>query len=575
VSVGLQYEFGPYRLDRGAQLLFRDSKRLALAPKAVELLLALVDAKGNLVGKQELLQKVWADAVVEEGSLTYHISLLRKALGESSGENLFIETIPKRGYRFVGTLKETRPASFTSGKIMLAVLPFENLSASNKQDYFSDGVVEEMITQLARLNPERLGVIARTSSMQYRSTKKNIRQIGRELGVSFVLEGSLRRSGRRVRITVQLIQVSDETHLWAESYDRKLDDILTLQSELARTVAKEIQIKLAPQAEERLSGLSAIRPKAYEAYLKGRFLLNRRAQASLQKSAGYFEQCIEQDPRFAMAYSGLADSYLVLQDFGYLLPSLATRKARVAAVKALEMDETLAESHTSMGHVFFHEFNWTATEKQFRRAIELNPNYTDAHFYYSNYLVAMGRSEEAIAEARCALSLDPVSLPAGCNLAYVLAQAGHCDEAIRESLRVLEIDSDYARAYEDLGRAYEQQGKYSQALGAFKKAVGSSKRGSLYLASLAHSFAVAGMQKEALKLLRELKAISKTRFVSPFFIALVYTGLGDKNRAIALLNKAYKIRDHHLAWMSANPRLKLLHRERAFQDLLRRMKLPD
>jgi tetratricopeptide (TPR) repeat protein len=270
----------------------------------------------------------------------------------------------------------------------------------------------------------------------------------------------------------------------------------------------------------------------------------------------------------------LADSYLVLQDFGYLLPSLATRKARVAATKALEMDKTLAESHTSLGHVFFHEFNWLATDKQLQRAIELNPNYTDAHFYYSNYLVAMGRSQDAIAEARCALALDPVSLPAGCNLAYVLVQAGNCHEAIQESLRVLEIDSNYARAHEDLGRAYERQGMYSQATGAFEKAVAYSGRGSLYLASLAHTFALAGMPQEALKLLQELKAVSNTRYVSPFFIALVYAGLGNKSQAVAWLDKAYRIRDHHLAWLKVNPRLRPLHTDPRFRDLLRRMKFP-
>jgi TolB-like protein/Flp pilus assembly protein TadD len=575
MPAGLQYKFGPYRLDRAAQLLFRGSQRITLTPKAIEVLSTLVDARGSLVEKQELLRKVWADVVVEEGTLAYHISLLRKALGEGPGRGPFIETIPKRGYRFAGTLKESRPLDpFTSGKVMLAVLPLENLSGRNRHDYFSDGVAEELITQLARLNPERLAVIARTSAMQYRSSKKAACQIGRELGVSYLLQGSVRRSGRRVRIAVQLIKVSDETHLWAQSYERNLNDILTLQHELARTVAAEIQVKLTPQTERRLAARGMVRPEAYEAYLRGRYLLNLRTRSALRKSVGYFKQSIEHDPRFTVAYCGLADSYLVLQDFGYLRPSLATRKARAAADGALGMENRLAEVHTSMGHAHFHEFDWPATERELQCAIDVNPNYTDAHFYYSNYLVAMGRSEEAIAEARSALALDPVSLPAGCNLAYVLVHADRIQEAIQESLRVLEIDCNYARAYEDLGRAYEVQGKYPQALAAFEKAVASSGRGSLYLTSLAHAWALAGRKQKALNILRELRALSESTYVSPFFIALVYAGLGDASQAVGWLEKAYRMRDHHLCWLTVNPRLKLLHPERRFRELLLRMKFP-
>jgi tetratricopeptide (TPR) repeat protein len=390
-----------------------------------------------------------------------------------------------------------------------------------------------------------------------------------------VLEGSVRRAGQRVRIAAQLIQVADETHLWAESYERRLDDILTLQFDLARTVAREIQIKLAPQTEERLAGASVICPQAYEAYLKGRFLLNRRTQEALQKSVSYFKKSIEHDPHYAVAYAGLADSYLVLQDFGYLLPRQATGKAKVAAGKAVGMDETLAEAHTSLGHALFHQFNWPAAEREFQRAIELNSNYADARFYYSNYLVAMGRSAHAIAEARCALAVDPVSLPAGCNLAFILAHAGHYKEAIQESLRVLEIDPNYARAHEDIGRAYEQQGMYRQAVTAFEKAVACSGRSALYLASLAHACALAGQEKEARKLLQELKDVSNTRYVPPFFIALAYSGLGNQSQALAWLDRAYRGRDHHLSWLKVNPRLQPLHSDSRFRDLVRRMKFPE
>lgn len=573
----LVYEFGEFRLDAEGRLLFTNGKLVPLTPKAVEVLIALVENRGNPVGRGELLRKVWEDAVVEEGSLTSHISLLRKALGEGPDSRKFIETIPKRGYRFVGAVTEgTEPAArSTVERIMLAALPFENLSSSKKHDYFSEGVTEEMITQLARLSPERLGVIARTSAMQYRSTDKSIRQIGRELGVSYVLEGSVRRSGNRVRIAAQLIQVSDQTHLWAESYERALDDILTLQGEVAYAVAREIKIKLAPYERQRLAKTRVINPQAYEAYLKGRYLLNQRTFETLWKSVRYFESAIQLDPHYPVFYTGLADSYLTLQDLGYLATIEATTKAKAVAEKALEMDETLTEAHTSLGHAYFHDFHWQAAEQEFKRAIELNPNYAIAHFYYANYLIAVCRTAEAIAEARYAQALDPVCLPTETNLASILYYAGHYKEAAERSLQVLAIDPTFAKAHEDLGRIYEQQRVYQQAIAAFQEAVTSSGRSSRYVASLSHAYAVAGKRREALKLLQELKENAKKGFVSPCCFALVFVGLGEKSRALAWLANAYSERDSALPFLKVNPRFAPLHSDNRFQNLVRRMNIPD
>jgi len=571
------YEFGQFRLDASGQLLFRNGKRVPLTPKAVEILMTLVESRGNPVGRNELLEKVWADTVVEEGSLTSHISLLRKALGEDADGRQFIETIPTRGYRFVGAVRSGRelPARSTAERVMLVVLPFENLSGGKKHDYFSEGVTEEMITRLARLSPERLGVIARTSAMQYRSTDKSVRQVGQELGVSYVLEGSVRRAGHRVRIAAQLIQVSDETHLWAQNYERNLGDILALQSDVAQTVAKQIKLKLAPQEEERLASAVAVDPTAYEAYLQGRHLLNLRTFGASQKSVLFFEKAIQRDPQYSVAYAGLADSYLTLLDMGYLPTREATKKAKAAARKALRMDETLAEACTSLGHAHFHEFNWQAAGREFRQAIDLNPNYANAHFYYSNYLIAVGRLDEAIAEARYSQALDPVSLPAGTNLAAILYGASHYKEAVEQSLRVLEIDSSFARAHEDLGRAYEQQGMYQQAITAYENAVACSGRSSRDLASLAHAYAVAGKRREAVKLLRELKQLSKKGYVSPYVFALVAAGLGNKTEAFAWLAKAYTRRDAALPFLKVNPRLAPLHSDPRFQRLVRRLNFPE
>jgi TolB-like protein/Flp pilus assembly protein TadD len=575
MPAGYSYEFGPFRLDTRGRLLFCRGERLALTPKAVEILIALVESGGSPVGRKELLQKVWADAVVEEGSLTTHISILRKTLGTGPGGQQYIETIPKRGYRFLGVVKDLTgvPAHFGPEKIMLAVLPFENLTSNKKHDYFSEGLTEEMITQLARLSPERLGVIARTSAMRYRSTNKSIREIGSELAVTLVLEGSVRRAGNRVRITAQLIQVSDATHVWAESYERNLVDILALQSDVAKAIAREIRVKLAPLEEELLASAPTVNPQAYEAYLKGRYLLNKRTLEALRESVRYFEKAMQHDSQYLAAYAGLADSYLTLLDVGCLPTKEATNKARKAAGKALRMDDTNAEAHSALGHAYFHIFSWLNAGREFRRAIELNHNCANAHYYYANYLVAVGRCGEAISEARFALALDPVSLPAGANLSSILYRAGRYEEAAVQALKVLELDSAFYRAHEDLGRAYQQQGDFQRAIGAFRKAVAFSGRDSSCLAELAQAFAVAGKRKEASKLLHELKQMSRKTYVSAYAVAEVFAGLGDKSHAFAWLEKAYEKRDGSLPFLTVNPRWAPLHSDPRFKKLLGRVGL--
>ena len=472
--------------------------------------------------------------------------------------------------------ENSRPSTAGESKrMMLAVLPFKNLSGNKKHDYFSDGITEEMITQLARISPERLGVIARTSAMQYRSTDKSVRQIGRELGISYILEGSVRRAGNRVRIAAQLIKVSDETHLWAETYERKLGDILSLQNDVARAAVQEIKLKLEPGERDRLVGAAVVDPQAYEAYLQGRSLLNRRTFETLNKSVQYFQEAIQRDPHYAVAYAGLADSYLTMMDCGQLSADDATSKADAAARKALQIDDTLAEAHTSLGHSAFHQFNWPTTETEYRRALELNPNYAAAHFYYGNYLSAVGRAEEALWEARTALALDPVSLVASSNLSDLLYNAGRYEQAAEQALRVLEVDPTFYRAYGDLGRAYEQQGKLSQAIAAFRKIVTASGRSPAYLPQLAHAYGLAREREKATKLLQELQRLSKKQHVAPHAFAVVFAGLGDKEQTLAWLERAYTARDEVLPFLRVNPRLGFLHDDARFQDLVRRMKFPE
>ena len=545
-----------------------------LAPKVADALRLLIENAGNVIGKDELLKNIWPDTFVGEGSLTRTISILRKALADDAGGQDYIVTIPKRGYRFAAPISETSgpKARPVPEKLMLAVLPFENLSGNKKQEYLSDGLTEELITQLGRLNPERLGVIARTSAMQYKSTRKSIQQIGRELGVAYVLEGSVRRSGNRVRVTAQLIQVSDQTHLWAQGYEREMRDILTLQRHVSQAVAKEIEIKLARQEPSRLDA-GAINPAAYETYLKGRYLWNKRTLDSLENSVRYFQRAIELDPGYERAYAGLADSYLTLHDDGHLPPRKALASAKRAAAKGLRIDKTLAEAHTSLAHAHLHEFNWPAAGAEFKRAIELNPNYPAAHFYYANYLVARQCLDEAIAEAQRAQALDPVSLPAGSNTASVLYHARLYGLAIEQSLKVLDMDRNFARAHEDLGRAYEQKGMYEQAIRALRTAVTNSGRSPAYLGSLAYAYAVSGHRKEAAKLFEELRKMARKRYVSAYVFALVCAGLKDKDGAFAWLRKACDEYSSALIFLKVNPRFAALRSDARFHDLLRHVGL--
>ena len=546
-----------------------------LPPKAADVLLSLVQEAGNVVEKNELLKRVWQDALVEEGSLTRTISILRKVLEAGEGGQECIATVSKRGYRFMLPVTEIteQKGGIGSEKTLLAVLPFENLSGVRSQEYFSDGLTEEMITQLSQLNPEKLGVIARTSAMRYKGTRKSVRRIAQELGVAYLLEGSVLRAGRRVRITAQLIQISDQTHLWARKYEREVGDILTIQSDVATAIASEIKIKLAPQAEARLERTSIVEPRAYEAYLRGRYLRNQRTKKALENSLQQFEKSIKHDPGYAPAYAGMADSYLSLLDDAYLLPLAATEQAKQWAEKAISIDGAFAEPHSSLGHARFHEFQWTEAEREFRRSISLNPNYPSAHFYYALYLVAMGQSEEAVAEAKEALALDPVSLAAQTNLAIINYRAGRYDQAVEEARRVLDIDITYAHAHYVLGRAYVQQGMYREAILSSQKAVARVVSNVRYMASLAYIYGVSGKRSKASELLSKIKHIMAQRYVPAYMLAICYVGLGKKDEAFAWLARAGEEHSAELPFVNVDPRLAALRVEPRFRKILHKLGL--
>jgi TolB-like protein/tetratricopeptide (TPR) repeat protein len=558
------YEFGPFRLEPAERQLRREGRPVPLTPKAFDTLHVLVASGGRALSKDELMENLWPDTSVAEATLAQNIFAVRKALGEAH----CIETVPKFGYRFVAPVREVHAPA---GRIALAVLPFENLSGDERQEFFSDGLTEEMIMQLSRLSADRVSVIARTSTMHYKGTRKTIGEIGRELGVSYVLEGSVRRSGARVRISAQLIRTADQIHIWAESYERSLDDVLGLQCDVARAIAHEIRVTLTPQEEARLMRARAVNPDAYEAYLKGRYFWNKRTKASLEKSLEYFQQATLADAAYAAAHAGLADCYLRLLDYSYLPPQKACGLATVSALRALEIDETLAEAHTSLGHRAIHEFDWVGAETSFRRALALNAGYGTAHYYYANFLAAVGRFPEAVAEARWALALDPVAISVILNAAFIDHLAGRPDDARVLLEKALEIDSKFVHAHHYSGLIYERQRRYEQAIGAFRKALG---RGTGTRAALGHACGLAGRRPEALALLQELRDRSKTEYVSPYDLALVMIGLGDIDQAFASLDKAYIERAGGLVFLKSDPRLNPLHDDPRFQTLVRCLNFP-
>jgi TolB-like protein/Tfp pilus assembly protein PilF len=561
MASGHLYEFGHFRLDAEGRLLFRDGDRLPLAPKAVDILTALVENSGATVTRQELLSRVWSDVNVEEGTLNSHISLLRKTLGPQ-----FIETIPKRGYRFIGMLK-TSPRDTARRRILLAVLPFENLDGS-KYDAFSDGLTDELITQLGRINPDRLGIIARTSSMTYKSTNKTIELIGHELNVSHILEGSARRDGSRIRIAAQLIQVSDQTQVWASSHEADLQDVLTLQSRVARAVAEQIQIKLRVGEESR-----RVVPGAYEAFSRGRYLWNRRGEADLLNSLRCFEDAIRQDPTYGAAYAAMADAYLTLMDHGYLSPAEGSARARAVLETALSLDPSLAEAHVSLGHAAFHEFDWATAERGFTRGLELNPNYSIGHHYHANYLAAMGQTEGAIDAAQHALQLDPLSASAQSNLASIFWMAGQYARSIAESEKLLELFPDLPAGYEDLGRCFEALGEAEQAEKAFKRAAELSHDSPGSLASLGHLYGKFGRPEEARAILDRLQQASRATYVSSYAFALIFIGLDLRDDAFRWLDKAYDEKSSALPFINVNPRFEQLRSDPRYHRLSSRLGL--
>jgi TolB-like protein/Flp pilus assembly protein TadD len=569
--------FGVFEVDVKSGELRKQGLKTRLPPQPFQVLLALLEHPGEVVTRRDLRQKLWPDDtfVDFEMGLSSAMKKLRDALEDSARNPRFVETLPRRGYRFIAPLEaltrrepDDGPAAAPGQIKSIAVLPLENLSGDPSQDYFVDGMTDALITQLAQIGSLR--VISRTSVMRYKDARKPLATVARELNVDAVVEGAVVRSGQRVRISAQLVHAPTEHHLWARSYQRDMSDILALQEEVARAIAEEIQVNLTPPERARMGRPRQANPDAYDTCLKARYYLNKQTFEGYSKALEYFEQAIAEDPTSALAYAGLSASYALLTFMGPLSPQESMPKAEAAARKALELDEALADAHTALATIAYRfRYDWSESDREFRRALELSPNDAECHRLYSVFLWSAGRGEEGFAEARRARELDP--LEPGMTEGWIFFWARQYDRAIAEFRRVLEKDPDFVHGHLGLGSAYTLRGNLRDGIRALESAATLSRRNPTHLARLGHAYAVAGKEHEASKILEELHACSRHRYVSPVGIALVHVGLGDKEKALAWLEKAYRVRDFDL--VTRNPRLDPLRTEPRFQALMRRVGL--
>ncbi len=692
------YEFSRFRLDVSERLLRRDGKRVALTDKAFDTLCILVRRGGELVGKDELMTEVWADAIVEENNLDQKISMLRQALGErgGKGKEKFIETVRGHGYRFLAEVRrveaeeeesskfkvqsskfrvlssepeiqnpkpkiqnpnrsgnvialakwqrgetenpaasetveeskrggaatqhpeesEIAPQTYRNFSILkqnkrlaflalaafvvvviagfalygwfnkqlsstdaavalpidsIAVLPFENAAQDANAEYLSDGITESLINRLSQLS--NLKVMSRSSVFHYKGKEQDANKVGGELNVRAVLTGSVKQIGDQLVITVRLEDAGNNQHIWGEQYVRKFADIFNVQNEIAQAVSTNLHLKLTGADEHQLAKRSTESVEAYQLYLKGNYVWEKHTLEDLQKAIEYYGAAIEKDPNYALAFSGLANCYARLGN-SYLPPHEAYPKAKTYAAKALELDDTLAEAHTSMGVIrLLYDWNWAEGEKEIKRALELNPNFAHAHDFHAVYLEVTGRLDEARTAMKRALELDPLSLQINTAVGENAYYERQYDEAVAQLEKAIDLEPRFYRAYLLLGNAYLQKKMYREAIETFQKGMTEAQRHPQLVSSLGRAFALSGERDKAQKTLAELREMSKQKYISPYLFAVVYDGLGDKEQTFAWLEKAYQDRSFWLIWLKVEPRFDSLRDDPRFVDLLRRIGL--
>lgn len=614
------FHFGLFEVDLTSGELRKNGVKIKLQEQPFRVLVTLLQHAGKVVTREELHRELWAtDTFVDfEHGLNAAVKRLRDALDDSAENPRFIETLPRYGYRFIAAtmpnaIQSKQPQSrlrrwsallvgaallvistvlfvLDAGGLRsallsrstappqihsLAVLPLTNLSGDPEQEYFSDGMTEVLTDDLSKIGALR--VVSRTSAMRYKATKKPLADIARELNVDGVIEGSVQRSGNRVRITAELIDARTDQHLWGQSYERDLGDVLLLQSAVAQAIAERIHARLTPEEESRVRSISVVNPDAYEAYLKAGFYGATGTGADLKRAQGYYEDSVRKDPRFALGYAGLADCFLDQGAFRLMAPQDAYWRASGAIQKALQLDQALSEAHGSLGYLNWQfGWDWQAAEKELRYAVELNSNSIRGHESLVWFLAWSGRREEALAEVGKLKQLDPA-------YPFIPLQESGVYYHLRDYKSLVEAGEKSVAGYPNgwqshyfLAVGYEASGRPAQAIPEYQRAVELSEADTDTIAGLAHAYTVAGKRTEAAKILLELQTRSKTDYVSPYMIGVIYAGLGNKDRAFEFLEKAYQEKSPDMAYfLKADLRLDPLRSDPRFQDLLRRMNFPQ
>jgi TolB-like protein/Tfp pilus assembly protein PilF len=587
---GHVYRFDSFLLSQAERLLLNGDEQVSLTPKVFDTLLVLVENAGHLVTKEKLLEEVWPGTFVEEANLSVNIASLRKALSKG-GKQQYIETISKRGYRFTAdVVKEvsrstvnvtpeppprlTSQSGITVGASQqtnsLAVLPFENVNKDPNFEYLSDGLTESIINGLSQL--QNLRVSARNMVFRYKIKELDPQEIGRKLGVCSVVLGRVLQLNDKLIISTELVDVTNGWQMWGEQYHRGPSDILAVQEEISAAICSKLKARLTHEEKQRLSKYYTDNPEAYHLYLKGRYHWNKYAQQGLRKAIDYFSQAIEIDPTYALAYAGIADSYYRLSNV-YAPTTEAMPKAKAAALKALEIDETLAEAHAALGLInMSYDWNWRAAETEFMRAVELNPNYALAHQRLALFCLVQGRFDRALREIHVAQELDPLSPTILLSVGNSFFLMRDYDQALKETEKALEMDNNHQPTLYLLGRIYVQQGKFTEAITIFEKLLATDDA-PIFTAALGRAQAIAGQQDIAHKALQSLEQQSKTRYVSGVHKAVVHLALGDKTRTLACLEEARNNRCEMMTWLGVDPAFDVIRRDPRFKKLLRQVGL--
>jgi TolB-like protein/DNA-binding winged helix-turn-helix (wHTH) protein/tetratricopeptide (TPR) repeat protein len=617
------YEFGSYQLDSAQLLLFRAGQLISLAPKAVETLVVLVQNHGQLVEKEELMKAVWPDTFVEEANLTVHISALRKLFQDQEHAGGFIETVPRRGYRFVAPVLERSasgddtlhgnsaapsvtasapqhrlvPSLVIAGLCALvllavgfaikkgqlfsavprrihsvAVLPLQNLSGDASQEYLVDGLTEALVTDLAQVRSLR--VISRTSIMTYKGTRKKLPEIARELNVDAVVEGSVMRSGDHVQVTAQLIEAPTDTHLWAETYEGSQRDLLVLQNRMAQAIVQQVRVALTPEEKLRLATIHLVSPESHEAYLQGRYFWNRRTPAALLSSLEFYEKATKADPNSAEAYAAMAAVYATMVATDQFPPQEMEGKAKAAAQKALSLDETLAEPHAALGYMkAVGDYDWDGSFAEFKRAIELDPSYAMAHHWYGYMLECRGRFDDALREVHKAQELDPLNLAEQESPAQVLYWSHKYDECVAQSRKTLQLDPNFFYSHMFMGDCLAQLKKYDEAISEFQETLRITPRNTAVMARLGYVLGMVGRKREALDLLKQMEQTRQSEYTSAGLQAWIYAGIGDREHTLESLEKDEDHRGTTTLFLRDDAKLDLVRKEPRFVALLKKTHL--